>query len=100
MTKSEKNAIADAIAMLNAIVAEPNGQHNEAGQESNDTEGPDEKELQFFKRLKNVGSFSIEGTVRYPEKRSIGYVYFGEDVTNRLITAYLEKYGQLYKHES
>lgn len=96
MTKSEKNAIKDVIGMLSAIVlAEPNGQHNEAGQESNDTEGPDEAELQVFKRLKEVGKFSIDGVVHYPGTNVTGYICLGEDVADRLVTAYLEKYGQL-----
>jgi hypothetical protein len=98
MTKSEKSAIADAIAMLNAIVNgnDENGNNNHqpasSDEENYSEENPPEKEIVFVRKMANDEPFGIIGLGVRPKEGPIANIRIGRACFNRMITAYLEKY--------
>lgn len=93
MTKSEKSALADAIAMLNAIVngSDENGNNNHQPA-SSDEENPSEKEIAFVRKMANDEPFDIVGIGVRKEEGAVCDLKIGGPCFSRMITAYLEKY--------
>lgn len=85
MTKSEKSALADAIAMLNAIV-------NGSDEENHSEENPSEKEIAFVRKMANDEPFDIVGIGVRKEEGAVCDLKIGGPCFSRMITAYLEKY--------
>lgn len=93
MKKSEKNALTDAIAMLNAIVngSDEDGKDNHLST-SSEEEKPSDKEIDFIRKIANVEPFGILGYSVRQEEGIIGNIQIGKTCLRRMVTAYLEKY--------
>jgi hypothetical protein len=100
MTKSEKNAIADVIGMLNAVLTDGNSDGNQpTGDLKNPKEeaspaddSPSQEEINFVRELANDGKIVIRGyTINYTTE-SVGKIGISSDCLSRLLEAYLEKY--------
>ena len=100
MTKSEKNAIADVIAILNAIVnnndEDGKNNHQAASNEhqpaSSQEENPSKEEIAFVRKMANERPFSIIGYGVKPEEGVACDIKISKDCLDHMVTAYLEKY--------
>lgn len=88
MKKSEKNALTDVIAMLNAIV---NGS-DEDGNPAHREENPSEEQIAFVRKMANEKPFNIIGHGIRPEEGIVCNIQIGKTCLRRMVTAYLEKY--------
>lgn len=93
MTKSEKNALADIVAMLNAIVNSNNedGKNNHQPA-SSEEENPSDKEIEFVRKMANDKPFGIIGLGVRPGEGPMANIKIGRACFSRMIIAYLEKY--------
>lgn len=93
MTKSEKNALADVIAILNAIVNsnDEDGKNNHQPA-SSEKEKPSKEEIAFVRKMANERPFSIIGYGVKPEEGVACDIKIPKDCLDHMVTAYLEKY--------
>ena len=99
MTKSEKNAIADVIGMLNAVLTgnsdgnQPTGDLKNPKEEASPADNwPSQEEVDFVRELANDGEIVIKGCAINLTKRTVGVIRLSADCMSRLLEAYLEKY--------
>lgn len=98
MTKSEKNVIADIVAMLNVLVG--NSDTDQGGQPApqeeaapaNLTEEPSEEEIEFVKRVAAKEPFNIIGMGVRSGEGFVCDIQIGKSCLGRMFKAYLEKY--------
>lgn len=92
MKKSEKNALTDVIAMLNAIVNGSDEDDKNNHQPAHSEENPSEEEIAFVREIANDKPFSIIGIGVRQGEGPMANIRIGKTCLRHMVIAYLEKY--------